>query len=388
MPLLLLLASLFAPQSPSPKQEHYNDSVSPYNGIGKFIALAQRQKIRIQSLKHVDWEQLEPRKSGLLFLSPTTPIPPKKLASFLHRGGRALVAEDFRKGGVLFSTLGIPLAPEERAFPRALPLDTGNPLLSSVKEVQTNHPASFRTAAPPLLGFPHSGRALLASYPVGEGVLWLLSDPSLFINDMVYRANNGELLMALLHSLGEGGRQIYLLRTFTESNWPQSEAPGGEETAVSLTSLLMTLVTGATALLSENRLGLRFIALFLLTPFFYALLFFAGSRTLWIQSPPPRYSSVTSHNAQWHRLLALRDLLYDKLFHLLKHDPLLTANRDTLLQRAKAHLGKRRAKEVKAILQFCSTVTEDPNSFRGAWNSREVSHWIERIEALLSYLAS
>lgn len=220
--LPLLLTLLLTQPVTKPKEGiDYDNGADTYNGIGKFISLAKSEGVTIFALSHIDWEKLPPKKSALLFISPVNPVPPKQLSSYLHLGGRALVAEDFRDGSKLFTTLGLPLQEEETRFPLAMPIvDYEDPLLAEIEAIQTNHPASFTIAKAPILAFPLSKRALFADLEVGEGTLWLLSDPSLFINDMVHRKDNERLLTYIIRSLTKGGRTLYILRQFDHSNWP------------------------------------------------------------------------------------------------------------------------------------------------------------------------
>ncbi|MBU1238477.1 hypothetical protein KJ865_02105, partial [Myxococcota bacterium] len=338
-------------------------------------------------LSHIDWARLDPKTTSLLFLSPSSPIPPKQLSAWLHYGGKALVAEDFRDGSRLFETLGIPLAEEDTRFPVAVRVSTEDlPGMELIEEIQTNHPASFSISKAPLIAFPHSRRALLASLDIGSGKLLLLSDPSLFINDMISRKHNEKLLLALLATLTKDGRTLHICRQFSHSNWPKGISPGDSETDVGFKSFVPMIVREAKTILSKNRMGYRLLALGLLIPFIYAILFFAGSQTLWNQSAPPIYASVSSHHREWHRLLSLRDILYGKLSLQTGINPLLSSDHGRLKEHIRSGLGAQTAKNTLSLLRVLAKLPEEHQSFSGNWSPGKVESLCDEIEETIKIL--
>jgi hypothetical protein len=301
-----------AAENEMPSGSDYGDETDTWNGLGKVLDEAKKQNVKIIRATHINWEDLDPISTSLLFLSPRTSLDHRKLSAFLHLGGKALVAEDHRNGSAVFDQLGIPLIAESDDFPEAVLVAPEEGDLLGLNKIQTNHPSSFDVSHTPILGFPYSGRALFISFEVGNGKLFLLSDPSIFINDMMERLDNKRLIFFILNELKKPGRTILLLDQFTEYGWPQGKKPT-EQTPFSLIGFIEEVISELVTIFGKNGLGLRLLGLLLLTPFIYAMLDFVGTQTLVRENAPPFYSSVNSHRKELIRLQSLKDLLFEKL---------------------------------------------------------------------------
>ncbi len=177
--------------------------------------LAKDHHIRIKTVKVLDWSTIRPHSVSLLFMSPVTTPSIRMTAKFLNSGGRVLVADDFRGGRAIFEALHLTPTRHPKKFPFAWPVSQ-SPLLKGVKLVACNHPASFATGITPLLAFPDVEEALMLSMNVGSGQMVLLSDPSIFINDMITRSDNSALASNLLTFLATGSRTVLIVTDFRE----------------------------------------------------------------------------------------------------------------------------------------------------------------------------
>lgn len=138
--------------------------------------------------------------------------------------------------------------------------------------------------------------------------------------------------------------------------------------------------------LSRNQMGWRLLALILLIPFIYAILFFAGSQTLWTQSAPPIYSSVSSHKRDWNRLLALRDVLYRKIALHTSIDPVPMGNHGAIKEHLRSHYAPDAARSAASLLRILAKLTDDPHSFTGNLTPSKVESICDNIEELIRAL--
>jgi Domain of unknown function (DUF4350) len=386
--LFLLILLSFSPVSSQQNPPHYSTDATSYNGIGKFLNTVSKKNIHLVKQKQLNWSLIKPSKTSLLFLSPTTTISPEKLSSFLHMGGVALIADDYREGRKIFETLEIHLEEEETRFPLAISVSSDIFDLLDIVEIRTNHPCSFDTSRAPLLAFAGSGRAFLLKLSIGKGFLYLLSDPSIFINNMIERKDNKKLIEWLLGVLTEDSRNLYLLQSFSSTGWPMNIKPGDSDSDLTPKTIIPAIYKEVKTILSENRLGQRVLSLFFLIPFIYAILYFAGNITLWSHTPPPKYSSINLHRREIERLLALRDIFHKKLALISSCNPSQISNHKQVI--ASISKGKTRS-EIKAfseILQKLANLPSNESLFPGNWSPLSVKSLSKELESSIRSLDS
>ncbi|MBN2724919.1 MAG: hypothetical protein JXR95_12675 [Deltaproteobacteria bacterium] len=279
--------------------------------MGRFFSKLDKTGVTFRRINHLNWEKSDPLKDLLFFLSPLTEINPQKLASFLNRGGQVVLADDHRLGTRIFNALGIPLMPESTVFPVAIPLQDLHPLTLNVKQLVGNHVSSFNISHTPIAGFPDSERAMIAQVTIGKGELLLLSDPSILINDMLERGDNGIFADNLAIYLRKSNRNILFLTDFTESGWPKGVSPD-KKYSESLSKIIRDFLIQMYEQLSENQIGLRLLLLLFLTPFIYITVLFGTQKTL--STPlPPSHSSTNRYLKLKYRFLAVTEILREKI---------------------------------------------------------------------------
>ncbi|MBU1243448.1 DUF4350 domain-containing protein [Myxococcota bacterium] len=306
LPLLLSLWCLTSDAA------DYSPRNTEWNGFSQLWELAGEHRIPIVTSSELDWSKLDPALHTLMFWSPQTWVPPGKLWAFLHQGGRVIVAEDFRNGANLFVDMGLILIPEKARFPRAVAMVDNHPLTAGMTRLVTNHPASFVPVQTPLWAFPDSARALVLEVSVGPGRLLLVSDPSLLINDMLPRGDNRAFALRLMQWASAQGRRVYLLTDFSERNWPRwvDDENWDRQTTQQKVREMIDSVRDA---LARHQTGTRVLAILLLGPFIYLVLWFSTQGTHILSRKPPTLSTSTEMSRLWLRMLALTELLSRRL---------------------------------------------------------------------------
>ncbi len=286
----------------------YAPANTEWNGFSALWELAGEHKIAVEITRDLDWSRLDPAVHSLMFWSPQIWVPPGKLWAFLHQGGRVIVAEDFRNGANLFVDMGLVLLPEKGRFPRAVAMVDNHPLTSGMMRLVTNHPASFVPVQTPLWAFQDSARALVLEVSVGAGRLLLVSDPSLLINDMLPRGDNRVFALRLLQWGTGQGRRLFLLTDFTERNWPrwvEDENWDRQTTRQKIREMVESL----RELVERNQTGARVLAILLLGPFIYMVLWFSTQGSPVLSRKPPTLSTSSEMGRLWLRMLALMELV-------------------------------------------------------------------------------
>ncbi len=287
----------------------YHPRNTDWNGLSALWELAGEHRLPLERVQELDWSRVDPAVHTLLFWSPSIWVPPGKLWAFLHQGGRVILAEDFRNGANLFVDMGLMLLPEKARFPKAVPMVDGHLLTSGLGQLVSNHPASFVPVQTPLWAFPDSARALVLEVTVGEGRLLLVSDPSLVINDMLGRGDNRVFALRMLQWASERGRKIWLLTDFTERGWPswvEDDTVGRQK---SVRDQVREVVDSVRDLLVRHETGARVLAVLLLGPFVYLVLWFSSQGTPQLSRKPPTLSTSTEMARLWLRMLALVELV-------------------------------------------------------------------------------
>ncbi|MBI4512344.1 MAG: DUF4350 domain-containing protein [Deltaproteobacteria bacterium] len=211
--LVLLAPVTCLSQEAHARQGDYSLEHSDWNGLSDFAALAAGLGHVIEARSTLDWNELS-LHDALLIVYPRAPIEPLAVAAFLRRGGTLLIADDFGHTQGILARLGLLRQPPQGrrdarwhegnpALPVARVLAPGHPLAQGVKELYTNHPATFRITrdATPVLGLS-GDQIIVAAGAMGEGRVVALSDPSVLINGMLAFPENlvfaGNLLRFLI----------------------------------------------------------------------------------------------------------------------------------------------------------------------------------------------
>jgi hypothetical protein len=315
----------------------------------------------------------------LFFLSPqTSQIPLKKLASFLHRGGVALVAEDFRAAGKVFENLGVKLEPEANPWTRGIILSSEISSQTGHKTIRLNHPASFNINTTPIVGTTESLRAVLAKLNIGKGKIFLLSDPSILINEMLSFPENMAFAGFLLNLIsGQGQKTIYLLRDFTERTWPENDEFGKKNKSNFISAFLKDLYSDLKILFFTNQAGLRFLNIILSLPFIYLFLFFLSSRTVNYQTPPPAFSDKNKFIDEIHRHFALKMLFYKKIESLFQLAPSNLKNQSRILELLKKNYDSQTASICSKLFFQLSKIQK--NSFDLSGNKIASLHHLNSL---------
>ena len=233
-------------------QEDFHPDNKSWNGLSRFVQIIESEGYKVVVEKQLSWDTFAPTDVPMFFhpLRKDEPAPsPSSVASFLRKGGRVLIADDFGSAAVTFGALGLTrseaLPPKLDAYgdnpslPFAEPVP-GHSLGSGVDLLLTNHPTVFRSALTPAFVL---GRAPSKADPneelfevvveggLEEGRIIAVSDPSIFINNMMTYPGNETFAKNLLRHLagpppGKGTFHIYVGK-FTEYGDGDDPAPSG-----------------------------------------------------------------------------------------------------------------------------------------------------------------
>ncbi len=206
----------------SARADDYRPDGTDWNGLSELISLAAAEDIPLRAVDDVDLGRTSPT-TGLLVVYPATPLPKRDIARLLRAGMRIAVADDFGAGAELFRHFGI-----DRHFPshqnvlrfRTKPeLLVARPryrhaLTEGVSSLVTNHPTVVQhPALEPLAGFGDASQGVVLTGAVGNGRLVAISDPSMFINNMLQFSGNRRFAVNLLRYLAVDREEGVLLAT-------------------------------------------------------------------------------------------------------------------------------------------------------------------------------
>jgi transglutaminase-like putative cysteine protease len=206
------------------------------------------------------------QKNLLLIIHPIEPINSATLQAYVSNGGRVLIADDFGMGDVALREFGINIRRERISSTQenfenrsccpvivgsddSMASSDGPPILTGEIEVVTNYPASIYTEEDsgfdrrvPLLAFPEEafvdknyngiletkeegandpiGLNLAEGFYVGKGKLAVISDPSIFINEMIEIGDNKRLYTDIIGWLTDGdtSTNIILVETHDKTD--------------------------------------------------------------------------------------------------------------------------------------------------------------------------
>jgi hypothetical protein len=195
-----------------------------WNGMSQFTGLAAAMGFGVSTVSTLEWGELT--ANDILFIMyPLQPVDSARLGAFLAAGGNVVIADDFGEGKDAMQSLGLLRA--ENVAARAAryeanqpwaPVATGradHPIGREVTEVVTNHPAVLThvEGASIVAGFENG--AVVVAGERGSGRFVAVSDPSIFINQMLTTfPGNVVLATNMLKWLNRGGRarNIVLVR--------------------------------------------------------------------------------------------------------------------------------------------------------------------------------
>lgn len=208
-----------------------------WEGMSTFLDVlrAEAGDARVVPTYKLDWDQITPN-DAILVVHPDHPLDPDSLGAFLNEGGRAAVLDDFGAGDRILSRFEIArIPPPARPFatirnnpelaiaepPPATVDHPPHPAVQGVDRVITNHPTGLRH---PKLATLLTIRAVdgpdvdvAVAGVVGKGRLLAVSDPSLFINQMLRYPGNRTFASTLARyllddaSTGRHGQRLFLL---------------------------------------------------------------------------------------------------------------------------------------------------------------------------------
>jgi hypothetical protein len=196
--------------------EDYDPHSTAWNGMATFVGLAEGMGFEVSARAELDWSDLT-ANDVLFVVYPLRELDHTRLAAFVQAGGNAVIADDFGEGRRGLASLGLIVdadPPRTTRFwhdhlfaPIATAL-TSHPLTENLGEVVTNHPASFRQVsnATAVVGFEEG--ALVVAGERGTGRFVGISDPSIFINEMLREPYAGNVTLAtnILRWLSRDGR--------------------------------------------------------------------------------------------------------------------------------------------------------------------------------------
>ena len=185
-----------------------------WNGLADFFYLLDSLPVKVRFVRTASPSELE--KIDVLFLLyPTQELPQKALSTFVQRGGRLILADDFGRSDRFLASLGVHKKPILRApkefryrgraqvlVARRRSLDVS--LAARTDHLVTNHPMGLDGPGDVL--YDIAGQPVVLRRKIGKGRILLLGDPSLFINDMLAFPSNRAFLLAVVQWASPGGR--------------------------------------------------------------------------------------------------------------------------------------------------------------------------------------
>ncbi|HUH03391.1 MAG TPA: DUF4350 domain-containing protein [Kofleriaceae bacterium] len=215
---MLLAGSPAAAQSPANVAgPDYAAESTDWNGLARLIALAKGLGLEVETTDSLDWNELG-SEDILFMLYPRTRIEPSFLAAFVRNGGRVLLADDYGDSHEALGRLGMlrervagvdaERYHADRAYaPIARAWKPNHPLAKDVEDLITNHPAVLRDVkgADVVFGFGEN-EGVVAAGSIGDGLIVVLSDPSVLINRMMEFGGNLQFTVNVLRYLARPGK--------------------------------------------------------------------------------------------------------------------------------------------------------------------------------------
>jgi hypothetical protein len=239
--LLAAALGLWSATARAQPESDYQVINPAWNGLSTLEALARGMGLEVVQERTFAWDDVE-RGDILFLLYPTSRVDPQHLTTFLHNGGRVLVADDFGRSDEALAALGIlrgaGIGVHAEQFydghsyaPIARPLIAEHPLAVGVGALTANHPAVWNATrgADSVFGFDGED-SLVAAVEAGDGRLVALADPSVLINRMLEFDGNLAFAINLLRYLsrpGETQRLVILTGDLALLGQPSRELGDG-----------------------------------------------------------------------------------------------------------------------------------------------------------------
>ena len=179
---------------------------SGWNGLSRLGGLSRDLSCSVEVKRTLDWSQLD-GQDILFVLHPETELDPEATLGFLTAGGRLILADDYGKAAPIFARLGIvrtsgKMPAGTRLYRSNAELPVATPQRSTAlgraaTEIAANHAAWFSSALPPTYAFT-AGAGLVIEGTFGRGRFVAISDPSIFINNMLEITGNRDFLARLV----------------------------------------------------------------------------------------------------------------------------------------------------------------------------------------------
>ena len=218
----LVLLLVVAPSAIATAQdgEDFATEGGAWNSVSGLVQIAAERGLNLEVVERLDAGTLTPNDS-VLILHPEHALPGSAVTEFLRAGGRVALADDFGEGDSLLRVFRIARQP---ANPDTAMRLRGNPellvgrsvathrLTRGVRALVTNHPQIvFHRELSPLVELSQ-GEAIVLAGAVGEGRLVVISDSSVFIDNMLALRGNRRFTENLLDYLEDGrGGRIFLV---------------------------------------------------------------------------------------------------------------------------------------------------------------------------------
>lgn len=206
--VLALLLTLMCPAL-AHAQDDFEPSNEGWNGLSALLQIAAEEGIEIEVVERLDVGTLD-RDAALLIIGPHQEPSVEGLSALLRAGARIAIADDFGASGGLLRAFHIerhpPMGHSSTALRGNEALLIARPngphaLSVRVDALVTNHPAAIEhLELDPIFAFNGSDALVLAG-AVGTGRLVVISDPSVFINNMLELGGNRRFTANLLHYL-------------------------------------------------------------------------------------------------------------------------------------------------------------------------------------------
>ena len=204
------------------RADDYDPHDPAWNGMTTFVGLAEGEGLDVDAVPALEWDSLG--ADDILFLVyPQERVDPARLSAFVQAGGQVVIADDFGQSSDALAALGLLRvqvgAPSHARYfkdhlfaPIATPRGK-HPLTEGVGEIVTNHPAVLRDieGAQEIAGFDDG--AVVVAGERGTGRFVAVSDPSIFINQMLRVPGNLQLATNILRWLRRGDHaRVVLVR--------------------------------------------------------------------------------------------------------------------------------------------------------------------------------
>lgn len=210
----------------TPATDDYNPENPFWNGLKTLKAITNATYITSTTqLKQI----IDPKRTAILILGPEKPFTPQEtqtIKKLLEKGATILIADDFGQANTLLEQLEIQckftqhllVDPvfyyKNRKLPKIFHIKNTT-WTKNVEELTLNYAATLNITNTEIKvlassseysyldinmngqwdpGEPKGSQPILAQTSIGEGNLILLSDPSIFINSMISKSDNTQLL--------------------------------------------------------------------------------------------------------------------------------------------------------------------------------------------------